>query len=1288
MTLRSGQSSGTVRTWRRHFPLNSIDGVLDLIREIIITSGLHVSSKCTTMKMLRDGRILELNELDPSNDFIDVIHPSKSLDVSSCLVEPNLAFVSIVLGFIENNLTSPCGHIESTSSRAKCSTTATNCASQSKLSPSCPSPNTRGSSVAGKVIVPPSPLSIHVEIPEEDTSVSDLSEQPDGGNRYVMNSPSETSSPASAVTTSEGKPTCAVDTPHRRFSTRRHKVRSHPHRRHASLSNSAISTISMVSMHPTVKHQMLPISTTNPCPTSKQRRFSDSTLPNTCFPCLTFDEADRLYQSFHGLIMNNPKLQPFIKTASGSNGSDSTAHNNSTVNGATDPPRWATRTLIRIVCEVLWSRMGVGRSKEKLTHTQNVYSFLTVGLLDSFGLAYTTVAACQLLGYSDVHLALSEDHGWVEFGPPEKRESADVASWIQMSQTSAHEVEGTSSHSSSKTASTDDHLSDAELNAALPAVRIPPLERSWLYVNGYPVICRPCILAIAAAVTAIQPGASTVIAPAAPVSAPPESSVKSPPSDGDLISPSGLARHLSSSSTISLQLVTLKHRLLWILYDANCLARYPLGLTNLADLEDAFPTSSRLSSFLDVSQVGDKQSSLEPELANSLLDPENNLPSVPETASLALALYNQAVDVTRLYYANQHIYPYTCLAGCLYRHGDNRGALKYWSEATRVIGQYNHSSEDWEIYRELLEIATILMPQMFRGAAETARSCCEGSVDTDSDGCLYQPTNILDDPQCLAHLLSFYDNLCLWEEGSPVPVLHVGWVDKLMVSLARFSQRARRHLCLSVASAEEREDVKKNVQLVSNSSNAVTATTVDGSITLASSAKRARIRTRSESSSRTDTTQKSEENSSMKPLTNDKPVKKEPKLKVKQTTSPPVSMQESSNVSVITKCADVAELHAGDLKSTESSCRLSKCSGRKISTSPFHAGDLLLSHTNDSVFADLTPTSIVIQTSSSSDVQMTETLDQICREADQKTVPLDELEEQDNSPSPPPVAEFPNHEDLFDSIVEACGYRLLNPAFLCGVELTTPFLLPNTAPEDVFAVLDAKQPLSALTVPVQHGGQSLFLTPPDSGGMYDHPLENSAQGKVTTAVTKSDPCSPHKNTSFLPPAISFEGTIDKPESALKSEVSSPRVGSLSEPSELSFFPINTSEELTLLDDMSHDLIDSVADLVNSAPVSEQPERKPLGSSEDIFDLLLNAESNNPQFGNSGSQGCESDLNAHKPESLKDLTVHLTLRSVKMISIVELLRASRLNSSAIKLALTAQSQVCLRRTGGVSSTYGV
>lgn len=44
----------------------------------------------------------------------------------------------------------------------------------------------------------------------------------------------------------------------------------------------------------------------------------------------------------------------------------------------------------------------------------------------------------------------------------------------------------------------------------------------------------------------------------------------------------------------------------------------------------------------------------------------------------------------------------------------------------------------------------------------------------------------LQDPECFAHLLRFYDGICRWEEGSPTPVLHVGWATFLVQSLGRF----------------------------------------------------------------------------------------------------------------------------------------------------------------------------------------------------------------------------------------------------------------------------------------------------------------------------------------------------------------------------------------------------------------------------------------------------------------------------------------------------------------------
>lgn len=49
----------------------------------------------------------------------------------------------------------------------------------------------------------------------------------------------------------------------------------------------------------------------------------------------------------------------------------------------------------------------------------------------------------------------------------------------------------------------------------------------------------------------------------------------------------------------------------------------------------------------------------------------------------------------------------------------------------------------------------------------------------------------LQDPDCFGHLLRFYDGICKWEEGSPTPVLHVGWATFLVQSLSRFDGTVR-----------------------------------------------------------------------------------------------------------------------------------------------------------------------------------------------------------------------------------------------------------------------------------------------------------------------------------------------------------------------------------------------------------------------------------------------------------------------------------------------------------------
>jgi len=68
-------------------------------------------------------------------------------------------------------------------------------------------------------------------------------------------------------------------------------------------------------------------------------------------------------------------------------------------------------------CQLNWLMMYVLYTRTSM--------FTTGSKLDCFGVAICVVAACQLLGMRDVHLALSEDHAWVVFGV-DGQETAEV----------------------------------------------------------------------------------------------------------------------------------------------------------------------------------------------------------------------------------------------------------------------------------------------------------------------------------------------------------------------------------------------------------------------------------------------------------------------------------------------------------------------------------------------------------------------------------------------------------------------------------------------------------------------------------------------------------------------------------------------------------------------------------------------------------------------------------------------------------------------------------------------
>uniref|UniRef100_A0A670JUM9 Menin n=1 Tax=Podarcis muralis TaxID=64176 RepID=A0A670JUM9_PODMU len=79
------------------------------------------------------------------------------------------------------------------------------------------------------------------------------------------------------------------------------------------------------------------------------------------------------------------------------------------------PEGYSSRELVKKVSDVIWNSLSRSYFKDR-AHIQSLFSFITGTKLDSSGVAFAVVGACQVLGLLDVHLALSEDHAWVVFG--------------------------------------------------------------------------------------------------------------------------------------------------------------------------------------------------------------------------------------------------------------------------------------------------------------------------------------------------------------------------------------------------------------------------------------------------------------------------------------------------------------------------------------------------------------------------------------------------------------------------------------------------------------------------------------------------------------------------------------------------------------------------------------------------------------------------------------------------------------------------------------------------------
>ena len=116
-------------------------------------------------------------------------------------------------------------------------------------------------------------------------------------------------------------------------------------------------------------------------------------------PAVEFEIAEALYTKFQSAIKSAVDLTIYDR-------------------------KYATRDLVKKVSDVIWNSLTRSYYKDR-AHLQSLYSYLTANKLDCFGVAFAVVAGCQVLGFKDVHLAMSEDHAWVVYGE-DGSETAEV----------------------------------------------------------------------------------------------------------------------------------------------------------------------------------------------------------------------------------------------------------------------------------------------------------------------------------------------------------------------------------------------------------------------------------------------------------------------------------------------------------------------------------------------------------------------------------------------------------------------------------------------------------------------------------------------------------------------------------------------------------------------------------------------------------------------------------------------------------------------------------------------
>jgi menin len=108
----------------------------------------------------------------------------------------------------------------------------------------------------------------------------------------------------------------------------------------------------------------------------------------------------------------------------------------------------------------------------------------------------------------------------------------------------------------------------------------------------------------------------------------------------------------------------------------------------------------------------------------------------------------------------------------------------------RFLIRYGRTKNDDEIYREFFEISTDFLVNIMK---------------TSYDG--FSADSILRDPFAFANLLKFFDGICMWEENSKTPIVHITWAKAWVTAMGKFDYTIRRMVQISLG-GEEKENSK------------------------------------------------------------------------------------------------------------------------------------------------------------------------------------------------------------------------------------------------------------------------------------------------------------------------------------------------------------------------------------------------------------------------------------------------------------------------------------------------